>query len=45
VANRKILERVINRTDVTMWAGNIGSRKIKKSGEQFWGTAARLPVT
>jgi len=34
VANRVILEKIINRKDVTMWGGNLGSRK--ESGEQVW---------
>jgi hypothetical protein len=34
VANRVILEKIINRKDVKLWAGNLGSRK--ESGEQVW---------
>jgi len=33
VANRKILERIINRKDVTI-PGKLGSRR--ESGEQVW---------
>ena len=34
MANKTILERLINRKDVKMWVGNLGSRK--KSSEQVW---------
>jgi hypothetical protein len=43
VANRKILERIINRKDVRIRAGKLGSRK--ESDGQVLVTAARFLVT